>query len=55
MLDGESRTKTVGLVGGRRLGSVETRSWWNADKHDLALADELGMLSKLAGCDMGRQ
>lgn len=52
---GESRTKTVGLVGGRRLGLVETRSWWNAEKQDLALADELGMLSKFAGCDRGRQ
>jgi len=51
----ESRTRTVGLGGGRRLGLVKLRSWWNAEKQVLALADELGMLSKKAGCDMGRQ
>lgn len=46
LLAGESRAKTVGPVGGRRLGFVEPRSWWNAEKQVLALADELGMPSK---------
>jgi hypothetical protein len=42
----ESRATTVGPVGGRRLGLVESRSWWSAEKQVLALADELGMLGK---------
>jgi len=52
---GESRTKTVGLVGGRRLELVKARSWWSASEQALALAEGPRMLGKEAGCDRRRQ